>query len=489
MVSAHPWIRTRLAVMMFLELAVWGAWYPPIGSYMNKALRFTGQEIGWVSATCALGAIVAPLLVGYLADRWFATERVLAVLHLVGGACLLASAAQTTFGPLMILLTINALCFMPTMALTNSLAFRNIADRSRFSRITVWGTIGWIVMGWLAGFALTEPANNRFFYLAGGVGIAMGLYSLSLPHTPPKGAGVGDALGLGAVKLLQDRPFWVFAVCALLISIPFGFYGTWANAFLEETGCPYPTALQTLCQFSSVLVLTAMPWFIDRIGLRNVLAIGMASWAVRYVLFATLSFPLIIAGLLVHGVSYGFVFVAGFIYVDRKAPPEMSARAQSLVALLMWGAGMFLGNQLAGYAADRYPPPVVLAARENGRPVENRLLPPWNWTVKETTGRSKEECSLPQVFGLEKGESFSLDEMERQMPETLTIGLLTYDKPTLLSAAKKADRNGDGTLTREEWQAARRHDWAPIWLWPAGLAGAVCLVFLLGTRTSEGRGN
>jgi nucleoside transporter len=383
----HPWIRTRLAVMMFLELAVWDAWYPPVGSYMNKGLRLGGQQIGWISATCALGAIVAPLAVGYVADRWFATERVLAVLHLVGGICLLASANQTEFAPLMVLLTINALCFMPTMALANSLAFRNIDDPARFSRIAVWGTIGWMSVGWLVGFTLAGPTDNRFFFLAGGLGIVMALYSLSLPHTPPKGGGSGDVLGLGAVRLLKDTSFLVFAACALLISIPFGFYGTWTNAFLEETGCPYPTALQTLCQFSSVVVLLAMPRVIGAIGLRNVLAVGMASWAVRYLLFATQSFPLILAGLLVHGISYGFVFVAASIYVDRTAPPEMSARAQSLVALLMWGVGMFVGNQLAGFTGDQY------------------LLP-------------------------------------------------------------------------------ARHDWTPIWLWPAGLATLVCIVFLAGSRAT-----
>ena len=370
MASTHPWIRTRLSVMMFLEFLLWASWYVPIGGYMNSTLGFSGSQIAWIYATTALGAIISPMFVGYVADRLFATERVLAVLHIVGGACLFAAASQTTFPALMTLLMVNALCFMPTLALVNSLSFRNIDDPNRFSRIAVWGTIGWILSGLLVDFVLGGSANIGFFYLAGGGAIAMGLYCLTLPHTPPKGAG-GDVLGLDALKLLKDPSFLVFAVCAFLISIPLSFYFAWGNAFLVETDAPRPTALQTLCQFSEIVMMVAMPWFIARIGLKYVLVIGMGAWALRYVLFASMCFPLIILGLLVHGFCYSFVFVAGFIYVSRKAPTEISASAQSFLAFLMWGVGMFIGTQLSGYIAEQYPS-ATIAQAHNWPPI-------WLW--------------------------------------------------------------------------------------------------------------
>lgn len=350
-----PLIRTRLSVMMFLQFLLWASWYVPIGGYMNSALKFTGSQIGWIYATTAIGAIISPMFVGFIADRLFATERVLAVLHLIGGVCLLAASRQTEFPWLMGLLVVNALCFMPTMALTNSLSFRNIDDPDRFSRIAVWGSIGWICSGLLVDFVLGGAAKPYFFYLAGGGAITMGLYCLTLPHTPPKGAKAGgDVLGLGALRLLADPSFLVFALCAFLISIPLTFYFTWANAFLVEMGSGRATALLTLCQFSEIFVMIVMPWFIARFGLKNVIVFGMAAWAVRYVLFASGNFPLIVAGLLVHGFGYCFVFVAAFIYVSKRAPADISASAQSLVALLMWGLGMLVGSKVSGWTGQYY---------------------------------------------------------------------------------------------------------------------------------------
>jgi len=359
MSSRAPLIRTRLSVMMFLQFMLWGSWYVPIGGYMNSVLKFSGPQIGWIYATTAIGAILSPMFVGFVADRLFATERVLAVLHLIGAGCLFAASRQTEFQPLMILLVINALCFMPTLGLANSLSFRNIDDPDKFSRIAVFGTIGWIVSGLLVDFVLGGATNRTFFYLASGGSFALALYCLTLPHTPPAGkeTTLADVLGLSALKLLKDPSLLVFAICAFLISIPLTFYFTWGNGFLVETEWSKPTALMTLCQVSEIFVMIVMPWFIGKIGLKNVLVIGMAAWAIRYVLFASLSFPLIILGLLVHGFCYCFVFVASFIYISKAAPPEMSARAQSLVSLLMWGLGMLVGTQLSGWTGQHYALP------------------------------------------------------------------------------------------------------------------------------------
>lgn len=352
--SAPPYIRTRLSVMMFLEFFLWGAWYVPVGGYMNSRLNFSGPQMGAVYATIAVAAMISPLFVGYFADRLFSTERILAVLHMVGGACLIVAAGLVTFLPLGIVLLLHALCFMPTLALANSLSFRNIDDPDKFSRIAVFGTIGWICSGLIVGFVL-GGTEKWFFYLAGGAEIVLAAYCLSLPHTPPKGAEAGgDVLGLGALKLLKRPSFLVFTLCAFLISIPLTYYFQWTNAFLAETNRPNPTALMTLSQFSEIFVMLVMPLFIARIGLKWVLVVGMFAWSLRFVLFATLNTPLIILGLLVHGFCYCFVFVAGFIYVEKEVPPDLSARAQSFVAFLMWGVGMFVGTQLAGVVGEMY---------------------------------------------------------------------------------------------------------------------------------------
>jgi nucleoside transporter len=375
--SEHPLIRTRLSVMMFLNFALWAAWYVPVGGYMNTTLQFSGPQIGWIYATTALGAMISPLFVGFIADRLFATERVLAVLHLIGALCLLAASAQTTFPPLMALLVVNALCFMPTLALVNSVAFRNIDNPDKFSWIAVWGTIGWIVAVTLVDVLFGGAEQGRFFYLAGGTAIAMALYSLTLPHTPPKGKEAGgDVLGLGAIKLLKDPTFLIFALCAFLISIPLTFYFTWGVAFLGELGSKNATALTSICQYSEIFVMLVMPWFIARIGLKNVLVVGMGAWAVRYLLFSTSIFPLVILGLLVHGFCYVFVFVASFIYVDKRAPKELSASAQSFLAFLMWGVGMFVGTQLAGFTGEKYS---VSEQLHNWQPI-------WLWPAAVAAG-------------------------------------------------------------------------------------------------------
>ena len=480
--SKPTFIRIRLSAMMFLQFFLWASWYVPLGGYANSELHLSAGQIGWLYATTALAAMVSPLFVGYVADRLFATERVLAALHFLGALCLFAAAGQREFGGLMTALLINAFCFMPTMALTNSIAFRNIDDPNRFSRVAVFGTIGWIVSGLIVDFALGGP-SKAIFLLAGAGGLAMAVYSLlALPHTPPKGRDAGgDVLGLGALRMLREPSFLVFAVCALLISIPLSFYFTWGNAFLLETDRPKPTALQTLCQVSEIFVMLVMPWFIGRIGLKNVLVIGMAAWAARYLCFASLSFPLILVGLLVHGFCYCFVFVASFIYADRRAPAGMSASAQSLVAFLIWGVGMFVGTKLAGFTAGLYPPQSIAALRIDGaesRRLDAAPLPDWKTPDRDAT--------LASLLGDTRGDRVSIERAPRSAPAQLTLGAAggavprtTYAKADLLAALNRADADRDGTVTTAEWRAAQAHRWPPIWLWPAALAAVVSALFAM----------
>ncbi|HOM16199.1 MAG TPA: MFS transporter [Thermoguttaceae bacterium] len=508
MAAAVTNIRLRLSVMMFLEFLVWASWYVPIGGYMNSTLQFTGAEIGWIYTTTALGAIIAPLFVGFVADRFFPTQIVLGVLHLVGALCLLLASRVTTFGPLMGLLLVNCLCFMPTLALANSLAFRNIDDRDKFSWIAVWGTIGWIVSGLVVDFILGGTAKPNFFYLAAFGGVLMGLYCFTLPHTPPKGAeSGGDVLGLGAVKLLTDPSFLIFALSVFLISIPLTFYFTWMNAFLVETDRPKPTALMTLCQCSEIIVMLIMPWFISQIGLKAVLVIGMTAWLVRYLLFATMSFPLIILGLLVHGFCYCFVFVASFIYADRKAPPGLSASVQSFLAFLMWGLGMFVGAKLAGWIGDVYGPMTVAAAVQKGTetPVQQDATPLPKWKemlqaqkptptplekVLPGTKAIMIDAGGPKIALLENlnvlwhlpGEGYVVEKKDEQgQVKEKTI----YPQDKLLEVFKKADANGDSIVSYEEWQGVANHRWPPIWLWPALLAAVVAVMFWFGGQDAQ----
>ena len=489
--SKPSYIRLRLGAMMFIEFFLWASWYVPLSGYANSTLKFTGAEVTWLYATTAIGAIVSPLFVGFIADRFFATEQVLGVLHFLGAVCLFLAAKQTEFAGLMGLLVVNALCFMPTLGLANSLAFRNIDDPEKFSRVAVWGTIGWIISGLAVGF-LVGGRTNGIFYVAAGGGVAMAAYSLYvLPHTPPKGAGAGDVLGLGALKLLKEPAFLVFALCAFLISIPLSFYFSWGNAFLTETDRPNPTALQTLCQVSEIVVMVVMPWFIGRIGLKNVIVIGMAAWAVRYVCFASLSFPLILIGLLVHGFCYCFVFVASFIYADKKAPPGMSASAQSFVAFLIWGLGMFIGTKLSGYTADKYPAPGTIAAAivtGTEKKVEPKTSLP-DWKVEK---ESKWLSVLPEKVGSKDPESIAIALLDALPDEGITLaktaedgkvtGSSSYAKKDLLDAFKAADQDKDNVVTYAEWREAQSHVWPPIWLWPAALSAFACLVFLAGGR-------
>ncbi len=510
--SPHSWIRTRLSAMMFLEFFLWSAWFIPITGYMAKTLQFKGSEIGWIISTAALGAIIAPLFVGYVADRLFSTERVISVLHLIGGICLCLAAEQKEFGPLMTLMMINGLCFMPTLALCNSLAFRNIPDPDKFPRIVVWGTIGWIVAGLTVGIVL-GGTEKWFFYLGGGGGIVMSLYSLTLPHTPPKGreeAG-GDVLGFGAIGLLKDRAFLVFAVCAFLISIPTTVFFVGCNPMLVETGRPAPTALMTLCQFSEILVMFTMPWFIAWLGLNRVLALGMGAWAVRYVLFGTLSFPLILVGLLLHGFCYSFVFVGAYIYVDKRAPRDMRASAQSFISFLMLGVGMFIGAKLGGYTMDRYPAlvttmPATVETEKGPESIANAPLPPWAdpeagesaWrfldlssTIKGWLSGEKAEAApdLGEKLDGNTDGQITLAELEQIPDEGLQFGERVYSRKDLTDVftkiAGEVEPGTEISVGRLDWLAAQSHQWPPIWYWPAGMAALICLFFWFGSRDTE----
>jgi nucleoside transporter len=346
---------------MFLQYFVWGAWSVTMGTWLGTHLHFSGGQIGLAAGTTALAAMISPFFVGMVADRFLAAEKILAGLHVVGGAMLFYASTQISFGAFYGVLLVYSLCFMPTLALSNSLSFRQMADPAReFPSVRVLGTIGWIVAGLVIG-TLGFEATAVPMRIAAGASVLLGAFCLALPHTPPRRTGrvtVREVVGLDALKLLGDRSFAVFLLGSFLICIPLQFYYAFANPFLNEINVTNAAGKMTLGQMSEIFFMLVMPWFFRRLGVKWMLLAGMAAWATRYMLFAYGdNGPLVwmlYAGIVIHGICYDFFFVTGQIYVDQKAPPDLRAAAQGLIAFVTLGLGMFIGSYLSGRVVDSY---------------------------------------------------------------------------------------------------------------------------------------
>jgi nucleoside transporter len=367
---SHSNLSARLSVMMFLQFFVWGAWYVTVGNYMTA--MGMADLTHWPYTVNPLAAIISPFFLGLIADRYFATEKVLGVLHILGGLVMFAAPMTSTSPTLFIaLLALYNLCYMPTLGLTNSLAFRHIEDQEKqFPRIRVFGTLGWIVAGLFISFVLVRftPADvlpdetAMPLYVAAVASIVLGLYSFSLPHTPPtaKGAAVSarSILGVDAFNQLRSRPFLVFLASSFLISIPLAAYYNFSPIFVNAAGASNVAATMSLGQMSEVVFMLLMPLFFIRLGVKWMLVVGMGAWVLRYVLFALAApagvFWMIAGGILLHGVCYDFFFVTGQIYVDKKSTDANRGQAQGMLVLLTYGLGMFIGAQLAGNVFNRF---------------------------------------------------------------------------------------------------------------------------------------
>jgi nucleoside transporter len=354
--------------MMFLQFFIWGAWYTTVAVFMTA--RGMETLTHWPYTVNPIAAIVAPFFLGLVADRYFATEKVLGVLHLLGGAVLFL-VPQTTGAPtaFILLLLLYNLFYMPTLGLSNSLAFHNIESQEKqFPLIRVFGTLGWIVAGLFISFALSgfvsgpAEATPLPLYTAGAASILLGLYSFSLPHTPPTAAGeagsIGSILGLDALRQLGSRSFYVFVASSLLICIPLAAYYNFTQLFLGAAGVENIAATQTLGQVSEVGFMLLMPFFFARLGVKWMLLVGMGAWVLRYALFAMAApgavFWMIVLGILLHGVCYDFFFVTGQIYVDKKSTPAIRGQAQGFLVFITYGVGMLIGAQVAGNVFNRF---------------------------------------------------------------------------------------------------------------------------------------
>ncbi|MEM7001534.1 MAG: nucleoside permease [Pseudomonadota bacterium] len=356
----------RLSTLMFLQFFVWGAWFVTLGTYLS-GLGFSGTDIGSIYLTNNLGAIIAPFAVGLIADRYFDSEKVVAVMHLVGAGILYYASTLNSVGEMFFWLLLYNSAYMSTLALANSISFGQLQNPdTQFPTIRVWGTVGWIIAGLTISFVLGASiegveATSAPILMAALGSLLLGVYAFTLPHTPPPARdaniSLGEIVGVRALTLFKDRSFAIFAVASLLICIPLAFYYSFANLYLNELGMTDVAAKMTLGQISEVVFMVAMPFFFRRLGVKWMLLIGMLAWVVRYAAFAYGSLDLVgllYLGILLHGICYDFFFVTGQIYIDQRAGAAMRASAQGFITLLTYGAGMAIGTYAAGLVVDSY---------------------------------------------------------------------------------------------------------------------------------------
>lgn len=362
--------KLRLSLLMFLNFFVWGSWYVTMGTFLGLNLNATGTQVSAAFSTQSFGAIIAPFIIGLVADRYFNAERILGFLHLVGAVLLYACYQAQSFSDFYPFIFAYMVLYMPTLALANSVSFRQMKDPEKeFSPIRVWGTIGWIASGltisyvffWDSAASLADGSLRNTFLMAAIASVILGIFSFTLPKTPPKGRSsdkvkISDLIGLDALGLLKDRNYAVFFLSSILICIPLAFYYQNANPFLAEIGVSDPTGKMTIGQVSEVLFLLLLPLFFKRFGFKVTILVGMLAWSLRYFLFAFGDADgglwLLLVGIALHGICYDFFFVSGQIYTDSKAGERFQSSAQGLITLATYGVGMLIGFAIAGQVTD-----------------------------------------------------------------------------------------------------------------------------------------
>ena len=357
-------IRLQLSLMMFLEFFIWGAWFVTMNSYLTS-IGASPSQIGLAYGTQALGAIIAPFIIGLIADRFFSAQHILGVLHLAGAALMYYASGRPDFLSFYPVLLIYMIIYMPTLALVNAVAFKQMnKPEKEFSNVRVWGTIGWIVAGLLIGWlAWKDKGLASTFTLASLMSAILGIFSFTLPNTPPpkKGtpASVGEILGLDALKLLKDKNFAIFFLSSMLICIPLAFYYQNAEAFIKDSMHINNAAGQmSLGQMSEMIFMFLMPLFFSRFGVKKMLIFGMLAWVIRYLFFGfgngETNVWMLYGGIVLHGICYDFFFVTGQIYTDEKAGEKIRSSAQGMITLATYGVGMLIGFWVAGQIAENF---------------------------------------------------------------------------------------------------------------------------------------
>ncbi len=364
-------VKIRLSLMMFLEFFVWGSWYVTMGTFLGANIQAKDQDISLAFSTQSLGAILAPFLVGLIADRYFQAQKILGSIHLVGAVMLYGLHQAVDFSAFFPILLGYMILFMPTLALVNSISFNQMAQPEKeFSGVRIWGTIGWIAAGilistlaWDSQEGLREGLLQNTWKLAAGASLLLGIYSFTLPATPPQAKSnapfqLKEVLGLDALRLLTHRNYAIFFLSSILICIPLAFYYQNASPFLTELGVENSTGKMALGQVSEVLFLVALPFFFTRFGLKKTLAVAMLAWVIRYLFFAFGDTDsgtwMLLAGIILHGICYDFFFVSGQIYTDAHAGKKYKSAAQGLITLATYGIGMGFGFWVAGQVSNFY---------------------------------------------------------------------------------------------------------------------------------------
>jgi nucleoside transporter len=358
-------IRLQLSTMMFLNFFIWGAWYVTMGTYLKSIPGVTDVQVGVAYGTQSFGAIIAPFIIGLIADRFFPAQKILSVLHLAGAVCMSYISTVDNFSSFYPALFIYMILYMPTLALVNAISFKQVASAEKdFANIRVFGTLGWIVAGLIIGWMAWEQTSSlvNTFRLTAIASLALGIFSFTLPDTPPPKAGTktsfGEIIGLDAIGLLKDRNFLVFFISSLLICIPLAFYYQVTNIFLNEIKVQSAAGKMTLGQMSELIFMILIPFFFIRLGVKKMLLIAMAAWIVRYILFAYgdtgSSMWMLYGGIILHGICYDFFFVTGQIYTNERAGDRIRSAAQGMITLATYGVGMLIGFWIAGLVSEKY---------------------------------------------------------------------------------------------------------------------------------------
>ena len=357
--------RVQLSSMMFLEFFIWGSWYVTMSTYLDKVLHATGGQIGAAYSAMAIATIISPFFVGMIADKFFSAQKVLGVLHLVGAVLLYFSTTIKSADAFYWIVLLYSLMYAPTLALANSVAFRQMKDPSKeFASIRVLGTIGWIATGWMIDkvFHISTADLAFTFKMAAGASALLGILSFFLPDTPPKAKGtkttISQVLGADAFVLFKDRSFTTFFIASILICIPLSFYYSFTNLFLTDAGMKNATSNMTFGQFSEAFFILLIPLFFRWLGVKWMIALGMIAWSIRFLFFgygdAGPNLWMLFAGIILHGVCFDFFFVTGQIYTDSKAGLRIQSQAQGMITMATYGIGMWIGTLLSGYVKDYY---------------------------------------------------------------------------------------------------------------------------------------